>query len=402
MLSLRFKRKVDHYLGKTLAAFFEVLAFCVGLILRREHSGVPVERAVVMKFSGMGSLACAYPAVAALREAHPGARILFWGTCQTSCLAAELGVFSEIIELDDRTLLSSGYSLVKNLLRIWAFRPQWAFDLETYSKLSSVLCLLTLATNRVGFISETTGFRKYLHTHLVFFNRFQYAGDLYAGMVSDSPGILDGPPAAAPPPRGVPGITADGSVGEMIMININTGELSALRLWPEEKFRSLIERLLDAYPNTIGLIGSEDERERVEALINRLGNGKGRVVNLAGRLSLRELMEHLGGCALFITNDSGPMHLAVLMGAPLVALFGPTHPVHFLPRGRGVEFIYKDYICSPCVHVLDEDWLPCGGSAPCMDSINVDDVCAVVSRALRNRPAKAGRKARNGRSKRRS
>ncbi|MBE7414941.1 MAG: glycosyltransferase family 9 protein [Deltaproteobacteria bacterium] len=382
MLSLKFKRKIDHYLGFALAMSFEALAFCVGNILRRDHRNIPVERAVVMKFSGMGSLACAYPALAALKETYPGSQFIFWGTGQTNQLARELGIFSEILELDDRTLATSLYSLAKNLIRIWRFRPNWTFDLETYSKLSSVLCLLTAARNRAGFVSDTTRFRKRLHTHLVYFNRFRYAGELYFRMFSETVGLPEKTSSGGGECKGLR-IEGSRDADGMVLVNINTGELFAPRRWPEEKFKALVLKLLDAYPNRIGFIGSRSERQVVEGFIERLENPrKDAVVNLAGKLTLRELMGYLKNAALFITNDSGPLHLAVLMKTPTIALFGPTHPRHFLPAGGSAEPVYNDFICSPCVHVLDEELLPCGKKAPCMDSIGVEEVFSAASRIL--------------------
>ena len=90
------------------------------------------------------------------------------------------------------------------------------------------------------------------------------------------------------------------------------------------------------------------------------------------------LMKH---AKLLITNDSGPMHIAVLLSTPMVALFGPTHPYHFLPYDRkSIVFLYKNYICSPCVHVLEE--LPCSEEAPCMDAIGVDEVYEAIWQAI--------------------
>lgn len=384
-VSLRSKRKIDHYIGIFLANLFELVAFAAGQIFRRNHKDVPFDRVLVMKFSGMGSLAVSYPSILELKKTRPEVRIVFWGTKQTTTLARELGVFSEIVELEDSSFTSAFFSLIKNLIRILRFRPQWAFDLEVYSKLSSVLCLWTLALNRVGFISDTTRFRKYLHTHLMYFNRFRYVGDLYDGMFS----------MVLPPVRevrrrhdlsGELGIFIEdaGQTRGQVVININTGELFPLRRWPLEKFRQLVEKMLDEYGHDILLTGSPGERDFVEEFRLGLNHcGARRVRNLAGVLSLREMMGLLKGCRLFITNDSGPMHLAVLMDAPVVALFGPTHPAHFLPAGKlNAVACYHDYICSPCVHVIDSEYLPCRQTAPCMSSIEVPEVYAAVKRLL--------------------
>ncbi|MDP2688749.1 MAG: glycosyltransferase family 9 protein, partial [Deltaproteobacteria bacterium] len=176
----------------------------------------------------------------------------------------------------------------------------------------------------------------------------------------------------------------DGKARSRVVVNINTGELFPLRRWPLEKFARLMERMLDESGFEILLTGSGGEHELVEELRKRISHpGSGRVKNMAGALTLKDTMRLLRDCRLFITNDSGPMHLAVLMGTPVVALFGPTHPAHFLPPEReNIAVLYHDYICSPCVHVIDPEYLPCKGDAPCMSSIDVAEVYEAAKRLL--------------------
>ncbi|MBE9527673.1 MAG: glycosyltransferase family 9 protein [Proteobacteria bacterium] len=383
MLSLKNKRKLDHFLGIFLANLFELIAFIAGKVTRREHKEVPFERILIVKFQGMGSLVSAYPAMLSLKKTNPEARILFWGTAPTVAMAKELNLFDDFVVLNDSTMLSAGLSILGNITRLLLFKPQWTFDLEIYSKLSSVLSLWTMSTNRVGFVSDTTKFRSYLHTHLIFFNRFRYVGDLYSSMFGECM------PEDRPRPK-----IEDKEIAEelrisnsdeeepYVVININTGELAPIRKWPEEKFRELVGLILDKTEYNIKLTGSGSERTDVERFLKLIEHKSiDRVENLAGKESLKELMQTIGNAKLMITNDSGPMHLGTLLSTPMVALFGPTHPYHFLPYDRdNIVFLYKNYICSPCVHVLDT--LPCGGVAPCMDAIEVEEVYSAMSEAV--------------------
>src|SRR5690606_25793788 len=72
-----------------------------------------------------------------------------------------------------------------------------------------------------------------------------------------------------------------------------------------------------------------------------------RVIDLAGRTSIRELMALIKCCSAFLTNDSGPMHIAAALGTPLLALFGSTNEVKTGPYPQG-EVIHKHVECSPC------------------------------------------------------
>ena len=117
-----------------------------------------------------------------LKSAFPTHEYSSWGTGQTVAIAKELDLFDDFLVLNDRSVYGAAVSLIQNMSKILLFRPRWTFDLEIYSKLSSVLSLWTMSMNRVGFVSDTTKFRKYLQTHLIFFNRFRYVGDLYSSM----------------------------------------------------------------------------------------------------------------------------------------------------------------------------------------------------------------------------
>jgi len=393
-ISIRSKQKFDLYVGTLLALFFEFMAFVTGLVLRRNHKNVPFERILIMKFQGIGSLACAYPSILLLKNTFPATKFIFWGSKQTVSLARELNVFHSILELEESSYFASCLSLIRSLRVIWRFRPQWVFDLEIYSKLSSVLSLLTLGMNRVGFVSGTTRFRKHLHTHLYYFNKMHYVGDLYKSMLlgevpHEVKSNMDGFTVAAEYSNYAKGLNISASLNDSrrpVIININSGELSSQRKWPPESFSAIINKLLDDYKFEIILTGNADESAMIDNLLAGLSNhGAGRVKNAAGLLTLRELLELLANGRLLLTNDSGPLHLAVLMGTPVVALFGPTHPLHILPeRNEKIVAIYHNFICSPCIHVIDS--LPCNGLAPCMRSISVDEVYEKINSILSNCP----------------
>jgi len=91
-------------------------------------------------------------------------------------------------------------------------------------------------------------------------------------------------------------------------------------------------------------------------------------VDWAGKTTLRELAALASLADLFITTDTGPMHLAAAAGARVVALFGPTAPGRTGPYGRGNVTVRAGLDCSPCFRRT------CEHSVRCMEAITVDDV----------------------------
>src|SRR5207249_11099010 len=98
---------------------------------------------------------------------------------------------------------------------------------------------------------------------------------------------------------------------------------------------------------------------------------------LSGRTTVRRLMALIKQCRLFITNDTGPMHIATAFGVPTVAIFGPTDPLTTSPFGSGHELVRHPVDCSPCL--LRE----CPIDHRCMEGISVEMVHAAAVRQLR-------------------
>ena len=94
-----------------------------------------------------------------------------------------------------------------------------------------------------------------------------------------------------------------------ILVNINTGEMAPHRRWPTEHFRTVIEELLPLSNVRCILIGGSNDRVAVDGFQAKLSRPQ-RVVNLAGRINLQELVALMQLADLYLGNDSGPLHFA--------------------------------------------------------------------------------------------
>ncbi|MBI5232985.1 MAG: lipopolysaccharide heptosyltransferase II [Deltaproteobacteria bacterium] len=115
--------------------------------------------------------------------------------------------------------------------------------------------------------------------------------------------------------------------------------------WPPEYFKSLIERF-SARENAVALVfGGRDDMETAGLIVKDIN---ARYLDLAGSIGLAEFMALAKRLRVFITNDSGPMHLAASLGVPTVAIFGSTSPSHTAPLGPKTKVLYAGTECSPC------------------------------------------------------
>ena len=118
---------------------------------------------------------------------------------------------------------------------------------------------------------------------------------------------------------------------------------SAKRWYPEEFAK--VANYLGKFGDII-IFGGPGEEEIAKDIEKNLTikNYK----NLAGKLSIKELCEYIGGLSGFVTNDSGPMHIAAAYNIPIVAIFGPTDYTETSPWGKNYKIITKNLECSPC------------------------------------------------------
>ncbi len=162
---------------------------------------------------------------------------------------------------------------------------------------------------------------------------------------------------------------------------VNPGSTLTGKRWPAGRFSEVVGRLLDAGHN-IALVGGIDDRPLIEDVNAKVRVSEvGRIMDLAGSTSFGQLAAILKRCALFLGNDTGPMHLAVAVGTPVVAVFGPSKPQMYGPFSPAAEVVYHGEQCEGCAFRggLAER---CVHQYRCMDAATVDEVWAAVTGML--------------------
>ncbi|WP_027327593.1 lipopolysaccharide heptosyltransferase II [Helicobacter pametensis] len=140
--------------------------------------------------------------------------------------------------------------------------------------------------------------------------------------------------------------------GERIRIGINAGaKYGSAKRWCEEYFIQVMASLLHRGFEVI-LYGGRDEIKANERIINALHPiaPLQHFINLTAKTSISELIDSIASLDLFLTNDSGPMHIASSLDIPLIALFGPTDSTETSPYNHTAKsvMISKHLSCSPC------------------------------------------------------
>jgi heptosyltransferase-1 len=137
------------------------------------------------------------------------------------------------------------------------------------------------------------------------------------------------------------------------------------KLWPEKRFAELADRLVKEKNAVVIFTGSPDDRAVNDRIISMMSET---AMNWAGETTLKELAALASLTDLFITTDTGPMHLAAAAGARVLALFGPTAPWRTGPHGPSHVVVRTGIACSPCFQ------RKCEIGVRCMEEIAVDEV----------------------------
>jgi heptosyltransferase-2 len=116
--------------------------------------------------------------------------------------------------------------------------------------------------------------------------------------------------------------------------------------WLPERFAEAANRIAGELGASVAIFGSKDERELCEAVAGAIHT---KVKNFAGETSLAEFIDMAAACRVYLTNDSGAMHIASALGVPTVAIFGATDDVATGPTGPLARVVRETVECSPCL-----------------------------------------------------
>jgi heptosyltransferase-2 len=144
--------------------------------------------------------------------------------------------------------------------------------------------------------------------------------------------------------------------------------------WPAEKFAELGSLLQERNRATVLITGARNERGLAESVSSLMIK---KPINLSGQTSLRTLGGLISQSNLFVTNDSGPMHIANALKTPVIAVFGPTDPSVTGPYQEPSAVIKKDVSCWPCAY------RECPFDHRCMVNISPEEVHQACQRFLR-------------------
>lgn len=328
-----------------------------------------VRRILVIRTAYIGDVVMTLPLLKPLKDRFPDARITFL----TAPAAAELLAHNPFL---DEVLTYAPFWFYRGSPRAYVDfvrrLRQETFDLvvETRADIRDIV-LLAWPAKSPRRVSYGVGGGAYALTHVVPYpglkHKVEYHLDLarYLGCPTDP---LEWGIYLTAAERACTDARLAGLGVRPPFLCAHPGSRLALKRWLPERYAAAFDRLMHETRLPLLLCGTEAERSLTDDIRRRMTQP---AISLVGALTLREFAGLVARAALFVCNDSGPMHVAAAMQTPTVALFGPSKSVETAPYGPRHRVVEKAFPCRPA---CDESTCHFHRFHACMHDIEVDDV----------------------------
>lgn len=353
----------------------------------------PPHRVLVVDLDNLGDLLLATPAIRALRHRFPHATLDALVTVYAAPAWLGNPHVDEILTCDKSVAAGPLWPRARLAWHLRRRRYDLGVILEAHWGYAGFVELLLAAAGVPRRLGRDLGKHRDLLTEAVPV-RQQHWIDAYLDVVGLVGAVPDGrsleayirPEDAAAAAAWAKAHGADGSAPLVLFPGGNQHLIS--RRWGVRGFAAVGDALARRLGTPVVVIGGPQDVALADEIL-RLMTVPG--ASAAGVLSWGATGALLRGCRLFVTNDSGPLHLAAAVGAPTVAVFGPTDPAVFGPRNTPHAVVRAALPCSPCIRVGDFPACPIEPREHCLLSVTPDMVLAVAEQFLtRTAPVPAG------------
>lgn len=324
------QNKFDRFAARVLRTSVLGMRKITG-ILKKPVFEIPAapQRILVIKTLGLGSLVCASPALAAIRALYPAADITLLARRGLETLYNDANLYDQALIWEVHRLRDLPGKIREFRDKATSAKYDLAINLDSLSQLSSLLTLVSDAPATSGFVAQAGQTRGY--TKPVVFPTDGHVTSAYLQIPAALGSTGQENRLVAPVLKVTELAHADETLrkwGEdetsyLIGINMNADETALDCAWPPEKFVLLAQAIEELGEYRTIFFGAGDEERFVGRHVREMDT---QPINMAGRTSIRQFAALLTRLHLFITNDSGPLHLAAALKIPTVSVFCTSSP----------------------------------------------------------------------------
>jgi len=369
------------------------------MILRRNAGKVnksgPLKFLMINPF-GIGDVLFTTPVIQAIKGRYPDSFIGYWSNLRVKPILESNPQINKVFALsrgDLKKIYQESFfqGIWSAMKLIWEIKKEH-FDICLDFSLDHRYSLFTKIIGigrRIGFnykgrgrfLSNRLEIDGYEHRHVV-----EYYLELLKFLdipVGEKKLFLAVPPSSEIKAKNV--LAASGIEEKDLVIGIapgaggSWGKDAPYKHWPALKFAHVANKLIDEFKAKVVILGDASERKIAEVMVYAMRN---KPIDLTGKTGLEILPGIIKNCNLLITNDGGPMHMAVALGVRSVSVFGPVSEKVYGPYPENKEHVVLkwDMACRPCYKNFR--LAACDQDRECLKQVSVEAVFAAAVRLL--------------------
>jgi ADP-heptose:LPS heptosyltransferase len=359
------KSERNNALLKILDKFLGVpLVMILGLFRENQKVSLPIKKIALLKISGIGDTILLSGIISDIKNKWPNVTITFFVCNNNYSIAKMIKGVDKVIKLPLKNIIRARKAIKKEGgFDAWLDYGQWA-------RVNAIYSYFAIAKYKVGFKTHKQ-YRHYIYDKTVMHKNDIHEVENFRNVTS-SVNVVS---------KSCPIIEVDSGERESLPLDIgknpvvvfhmfSAGKKAFLKEWPDSNWKELSLFVLNR-GYTIVFTGSNNNTKRVDDVIKKIGTGDN-IVNLSGRATLSQVALILSLSHLVVSIDTGIMHLASAVNAPLIALHGPTSPKRWGSiNDSSISFHALDLPCCPCLSLGFEN--NCCENK-CMKKIDVQQV----------------------------
>lgn len=340
------------------------------------------KKILIVRLDRIGDVVLSTPVIKALRDAYPNAHIAMMVRPYARDIVEGNPFLNEVIVYDK----DGAHRGIAGNLRFAGELRDKGFDIAIIlhpTNRAHIVASLAGIPERVGY-GKKTGFlltRKIPHTkQFGMKHEIDYALDVlrYIGIEPKDRALYM--PINGDSERKVEKMLGENGVKSSdLLVAVNPGASCASKRWGIKNFADVANSLVEKYGARVAIVSGNIDKRFGDELASLIRKG---AINLSGKTSIGDIASLLKRCKLFISNDSGPVHIGCAVGTPVIAIFGRSDrglsPERWGPSGKRDVVLHKMVGCEICyAH-------NCRSGFKCLDSITASEVLDAAGKILKN------------------
>ncbi len=331
----------------------------------------------MVRLDRIGDVLLSTPAIKAVRDAYPESRITFMARPYAEDVVKGNPYLDEVITYDKNGKEKGLFGNLKFITALFKKKYDLAIILHPTLR-THLVAYLSLIPERIGYDKKGGFLLTCKIPHIKQFglkHEIDYTLDLlrYIGIEPKERNLYM-PIKPESELRIKKLFSANGINDGDVVLTINPGASCPSKRWSPENFAMVADELAEKYCMKVCVISGKDDKSFADRTVNRM---KKKAVNLAGMTTIADIAGVLKRSKLFISNDSGPVHIACAVGTPVVAIFGRSDrglsPDRWGPSGRGDIALHKDVGCELCLaHNCEQGF-------KCLQAVTAGEVLTAAS-----------------------